>query len=170
MIFRLSQKLNKKTKTGKLTDMPLDENPFADWSSHLFTADRKQFIILCNTKSLYSCVMHGKGISNESQFVERAIITISEFMADDAQQFPYRKFIAPASDTVQFSKALNRTVTGSINQLIYLAEDLLTDDRLPPHEVGFQLNDFLLSAIKTKDSYGYSTPNEAFKLMVDQVN
>jgi hypothetical protein len=33
--------------------MPLDENPYADWSCHLFTADRTQYIILSNTASLY---------------------------------------------------------------------------------------------------------------------
>jgi hypothetical protein len=42
MIFRLSQKLNTKIKTGKLAEMPLDQNPYADWSCHLFTAGRRQ--------------------------------------------------------------------------------------------------------------------------------
>jgi hypothetical protein len=30
--FRLSQKLAKKIKFGKLSDLPLDKNPYADWS------------------------------------------------------------------------------------------------------------------------------------------
>ena len=37
MIFRLSQKLAKKLKEGSLPSLPLDENPYADWSAHLFT-------------------------------------------------------------------------------------------------------------------------------------
>jgi hypothetical protein len=60
MILRLSQKLNTKIKAGKLSEMPLDENPYADWSCHLFTADHTQYIILSNTASLYSCVMYGR--------------------------------------------------------------------------------------------------------------
>jgi hypothetical protein len=32
MILRLSQKLNTKIKAGKLTEMPLDQNRYADWS------------------------------------------------------------------------------------------------------------------------------------------
>ena len=44
MILRLSQKLNMKIKAGKLIEMPLDENPYADLSCHLFTADRTQYI------------------------------------------------------------------------------------------------------------------------------
>lgn len=40
MIFRLSQKLNTKINAGALSAMPLDENPYADWSAHLFTAEK----------------------------------------------------------------------------------------------------------------------------------
>lgn len=33
MIMRLSPKLCTKIKAGKLSEMPLDKNPFADWSA-----------------------------------------------------------------------------------------------------------------------------------------
>jgi len=56
MIFRLSQKLATKLKEGSLPEVPLDENPYADWSAHLFTADRAQYIIVTNTRALYSVV------------------------------------------------------------------------------------------------------------------
>jgi hypothetical protein len=73
MILRLSQKLNKKIQAGKLSEMPLDDNPYADWSCHLFTADRTQYIIMSNTASLYSCVMFGKGITNDGLFIQLAL-------------------------------------------------------------------------------------------------
>jgi hypothetical protein len=38
MIVRLSAKLNAKLKAGTLATLPLDENPFADWSGGLFLA------------------------------------------------------------------------------------------------------------------------------------
>ncbi len=69
MIFRLSQKLAKKVKAGVLGPMPLDENPYADWSGHLFSADRTQYIILTNTKSLNSIVMYGNGVNDHSEFI-----------------------------------------------------------------------------------------------------
>jgi len=68
MILRLSQKLCTKIKAGPLPAMPLDENPYGDWSCHLFTADRTQYIITTNTKSLYSCVMYGKGDHRRQRF------------------------------------------------------------------------------------------------------
>ncbi len=165
MILRLSQKLAKKIKAGKLTDMPLDENPYADWSCHLFTADRTQYIIMSNTKSLYSYVMYGKGITDDSRFIERALSTIREFMEDDGQQFAYRKFIAPASGTVSFAKALNRSVTGSMNDLIKFAKLWLTEGDLSPHKTGFKLNDMPMSALGKPR--GYDNPREAFKLLAD---
>ena len=129
MNFRLSQKLATKIKAGSLKSLPLDENPFADWSGHLFVADRTQYIILCNTPSLYSVVLYGKGITNDSDFIGRALTNIREFMAYDGQEFVYRRFIAPASGTVRFGKALDRSVTGSMNELIAEATDLLADGR-----------------------------------------
>ena len=46
MIFRLFHKPCIKIRAGSLTDMSLDENSYANWSAHLFTADRMQYIIL----------------------------------------------------------------------------------------------------------------------------
>lgn len=51
MIFRLSQRLAAKLKEGSLPSLPLDENPYADWSAHLFTADRTQYIIIYHHSS-----------------------------------------------------------------------------------------------------------------------
>ena len=166
MIFRLSQKLAKKIKAGTLGEMPLDENPYADWSCHLFTADRRQYIILTNTPSLYSCVMYGKGITDDSQFIERALSTIREFMEDDGQQFAYRKFIAPASGTVSFAKALNRSVTGSMNDHIHAAKFMLADD-IAPSEIGYRLNETPMSALVGPDGRKYGYPKEVFKRLIE---
>jgi hypothetical protein len=165
MIFRLSQKLNSKIKAGALDTVRLDDNPYADWSAHLFAVNRTQYIVLSNPKSLYSCAMYGAGVTNEGLFIERALSTIREFMQDDGQQFVYRKFIAPSSRSVQFAKALNRSVTGSMNDLINHATFWLADGNLLPHDLGFKLNDTLLSALATEKSRGYEKPNEAFKLL-----
>jgi len=159
MILRLSQKLNTKIKAGKLTAMPLDENPYADWSCHLFTADRTQYVIVTNTKSLYSSVMYGRGITNDSVFIDRALSELREFMEDDGQAFVYQKFIAPASGTVSFAKALNRTVTGSMNDMIQCAKIWLVEEELSPVDVGFKINGMPMSAL------GYSNPRDAFKML-----
>ena len=169
VILRLSEKLNKKIKAGTLSAKPLDQNPYADWSCHLFTVDRTQYIILTNTTSLYSCVMYGAGITDDSRFIERALATIREFMEDDGQSFVYQRFIIPASSTVSFGKTLNRSVTGSMNELIGAAQMCLAEGDMSPHEVGFKLNDILLSALATEESPGYGKPKEAFERLGDDI-
>lgn len=168
MILRLSQKLNKQIKAGKLTEMPLDENPYADWSCHLFTADRTQYIIMSNTKSLYSCVMYGRGISDASTFIARALATIREFTADDGKHFIYRKFIAPSSGMVSFAKALNRSITGSMNDHIHAAK-LMLEDNMAPSEIGFRLNETPMSALSGPDGRKYGYPRDVFANLVDWV-
>jgi hypothetical protein len=169
MIFRLSQKLNTKIKVGTVRALSLHENPFADWSAHLFVADRTQYMLLSNTKSLYSTVMYGKGITNDSHFIERALSSIREFIEDDGQEFVYRRFIAPASGSVRFAKALDRSITGSMNDLIRHATAWLTEGDLSPHDVGIKLNDLLLSALAQSESNTYGKPRDAFKALVSSV-
>lgn len=170
MIFRISQKLATKIKAGSLSTLPLDENPYADWSAHLFTVNRAQYILLSNTKSLYSCVMFGAGITNDGEFIERAFSTIREFMQDDGQQFAYAKFIAPASGTVRYAKALNRNTTGSMNELILAADHVLADGDVAPHEVGTKINEVLLSALASVGFGGYGKPKEAFRKLLDSAS
>ncbi len=163
MILRLSQKLCSEVKVGVLSTLPQDENPFADWSAHLFVANRAQHIILSNTNSLYSTVMYAKGITNDSQFIECALSRIREFMKDDGQEYAYHRFIAPASESISFAKALNRSVTSSMNELVRIAMAMLVADDLSPHQIGFKLNDVLLSSLARNKSQKYGKPRDAFK-------
>jgi hypothetical protein len=167
MIFRLSEKLKAKIKAGTLKALPLDENPFADWSAHLFVADRTQYILLSNTKSPYSTVMYGKGITNDSSFIERALSNIREFMEDDGQEFVHQRFISPASASVCFAKALNRSVTGSMNDMIKHAAYYLAEGDIAPFEVGSRLNGIPMSALKhDRSTHGFS--RDVFKALVAQ--
>jgi hypothetical protein len=165
MIFRLSHKLNTKIKAGTLGALPLHQNPLADWSAHLFVAARTQYILLSNTKSLYSTVLYGKGITNDSNFIERALSSVREFMDDDEQGFVYRRFIAPASASIRFAKALDRSVTGSMNDLINHATAWLAEGDISPFDIGFRLNEIPMSVLAGSGS-AYGIPREAFKALV----
>ena len=169
MIFRLSQKLNTKIKAGTLRAVPLEKNPLVDWSAHLFVVDRTQYILLSNTKSLYSMVMFGSGITNDSRFIERALNNIREYMEADGLEFVYHRFIVPASSSVGFAKALDRSVTGSMNDLINHATVWLAQGDFAPFEVGFRLNDILLSAL-APSGCSYGIPREALRALVSGVD
>jgi hypothetical protein len=163
MIFRLSQKLNAKIKAGTLLTLPLDDDPFADWSAHLFLVNRVQYILVSNTKTLYSTVTYGKGIADDSRFIERALSNLREQLEDDGQESLYQRFIAPASATVRFARSLDRRVTGSMNDLIHLAQYMLADGELAPFDLGYRLNETPMSAVSTRRTEKYGSPREAFK-------
>jgi hypothetical protein len=110
---------------------------------------------------------YGKGITNDSVFIERVLSNLREFMEADGHSFSYQKFVAPASGTVSFAKTLNRSVTGSLNDLIGHAVAWLEEGDVAPHDLGFRLNDILLSALATSKSDRYGKPNEAFKLLAN---
>jgi hypothetical protein len=166
MIFRLSQKLNAKIKAGTLASLPLDENPFADWSAGLFLIGRTQYILVSNTKSLYSTVLPGKGVTDKSTFIERALSSIREFMEADGQQGVYERFVAPSSGSVRFAKALNRSVTGSMNDMTKHAAYWLAAGDTSPFEIGTRLNEIPMSALK-QDGSPYGFPRDVFEVLVE---
>jgi len=156
MIFRLSQKLAKKIKVPAPLPKPLDPNPFADWSAHVFTVQRTQYLLLTNTASLYSTVLHGRGISDEGQFIDRALRAISELMEANGQEATFKRFIAPGTANVTFASALNRSVTGSMNDLVNAAQFYLAEGDHSLFDISLRLNDMPMSYLK------YGRPRDAF--------
>lgn len=125
--------------------------------------DRTHYVIPSNTKSLYSTAIYGKGITDDGRFIERALSRLREFMGRDGQGFVYGDFIAPVSATVHLAGTLDRTVTGSVNDLINHATDMLAEGELLIDGVGFKLNDVLLSALARSKARKSGKPREAFK-------
>ncbi|PQO27594.1 hypothetical protein C5Y96_18885 [Blastopirellula marina] len=159
MIVRLTQKLGKKIHVSPTKSYPLDSNPLADWSAHLFTVARTQYILVTNTASLYSAVLYGRGISDDMRFLDRMLSTIREVMEEDGLSLVYQKLVAPSSATVVFSKAFSRSITGSMNDHILASKLFLGEVDLSLHETSFKLNSTPLSAIE------YGSPRNAMQVL-----
>jgi len=129
MILRLTLKLAKKIGIAPLPAIPFDENrnPILDWNANLFTVLRTQFIILTNTASLYSLILHGRGSTSDRQFVREALSSMEEFMTLDTNEIMYDKFIEPESKINYFSKIIDRRILGSMNDLIFQAMIYLSE-------------------------------------------
>jgi hypothetical protein len=156
MIFRLSKKLAKKIKVPPPLLKSLDPNPFADWSAHVFTVQRTQYLLLTNTATLYSTVLQGRGISDDRQFVDGALKAISELMEADGQEATFKRFVAPGMANVTFASALNRSVTGSMNDLVNAAHFYLAEGDHSVFDISLRLNDMPMSYLK------YGRPRDAF--------
>jgi hypothetical protein len=157
MILRPTQKLAAKLKVRTTESLPLDANPYADWSAHLFRENCEQFIMVMNTASLYAVVMHGRGITNADRFLSEALGAIHDVLEVDGLGFFYSRFIEPAAGEVRFSKALSRSVTGSMNDLVKLAKVSLFVGGRSLHDLSFRTNRTPMSAI------GMRSQREVFK-------
>lgn len=165
MIFRLSQMLNARIKGGTLATLPPDENPFADWSAGLFQVGRSPHVLVTNTKSLYSTVLPGKGVTDEATFVGRVSSGIRELLEANGHRGVYERSVAPLLGTVRFAKALNRSVTGSMNDLAKQAAFLLEAGELSLAEISTHLVGTPMTGLKHEGStHGF--PRDVFNEMV----
>ena len=167
MIFRLSQALNVRVKAGVLEALPLHNDPLLDWSAHLFPVGRSNFILLSNTASLLSAVVSGQGVTSVDRFRERAFDGIRACLTALGYESLARTVIPAEGGPVRFAKALNRSVSGSMNELVRCAESHMSEGDLTLPEVAGRLNDVLLSALAAGGSHGYGKPGEAFRVMMD---
>jgi len=169
MTFRLTHKLAMKIKAGKPSPPPPAEDPSTDWSGHLFVAGRVHFILLSNTTSLYSAVIYGRGVTDVDGFLKGALFALRETLEDDGLGYVYERRILPSTGPIGFSGAIDRAVTGSMNELVVQARFLLSGGELSPSDLGPRLNDVLLSAIAVYGKGGYATPRAAFRAMASRI-
>ncbi len=159
MIIRLTNTLARKIKEAGLPSMAPDPNPYADWTARLFTADRTQYILISNTASLYSVVMYGRGITDANALIHRMIDTLRDVTERDGFRLLYETQVAPQTTQISFSKAANRSVTGSMNEFAFYAKWHLIRDEMSPYDVSFMLNKVPMSYLK------YQYPREVFQSM-----
>jgi len=160
MIIRLTQKLAKKIDSlDALNVLPIDQNPYLDWSANLFRSERVQYIIITNTTSLYSMIMYGRGITDHSDFIKGVLSTMRDFLIADDNEFIYRRFIEPDDSPMIFAKSLNRSVIGSMNELINEAQFHFRYKELSLWDISQRMNQTPMTRIQS------SYPREAFKLM-----
>jgi hypothetical protein len=93
--------------------------------------------------------------------VDRTLKTIREFTADDGLQLIYHTFVAPSSGTVGFAKALNRSVTGTMIELVEEATSWLLEE-VAPSEIGDRLNKLPKSALVGLGGQKRGFPRETF--------
>lgn len=102
---------------------------------------------------------YGKGITDDNLFIKRAVSCIGDFMRDDENGFKFERLIAPQTGRILFSKSLNRSVTGSINDLVFQAKVRMIEGEKSPYDVSFGLNEIPMSYLD------YDRPKKAFNAL-----
>lgn len=84
--------------------------------------------------------------------IDHAMGCLQELMIEDGFEFIFRRFLIPAAGTVRFSKALNRSITGSMNDLVYHAKVYLVKMGLLPLEASIRLNEVPFGALHYRNA------------------
>ncbi|MBN1859077.1 hypothetical protein JW848_07735 [Candidatus Bipolaricaulota bacterium] len=162
MTIRVSAKLAKKLHLPHEQSLPVTTNPFLDWSADLFTADRTQYILITNTTSLYSIVVYGRGVTNETPFFQDTVAAMRDVFEADRLASVFEHIIEPTFYPVALAKRENRSVIGSMNDLIFQARLRLVEQEISPHDTSGFLNGTVMSYID------YERPRVAFRSMAQK--
>lgn len=158
-MIRVTAKLATKLHFTPAKSKSPDSNPYADWTAHLFTADRTQYLLVSNTKSLYSMVLYGAGITSDDGFVDRVLHHMSEFLSEDGFELIFQRLVIASAAHVALCRPANRSVTGSMTELVHLAKGYLIDQGLSPFDTALRLNEAPMSYLD------YASPRAAFAAM-----
>jgi hypothetical protein len=101
-------------------------------------------------------LLPAKGIASDKIFVERALESLSHFMAYDGLAQLHQQSVVPVSGQAHFAKPLNRSVISSLNDLIQHAKLWLIEGELSPDDAALKLNYIPFSSLD------YHNPREVF--------
>lgn len=124
IVIRLTDKLSRHMKARPAEHVPLAANPLLDWCACLFAVDSVPCVLATNTTTLYSTIFSGAGITREAIFVERMLASLCELLDNAGFAGVYNRQIKPFADSVVFGRNSNRSVTGSMNDLVKMSSYL----------------------------------------------
>ena len=161
MIFRPTGKLAQKLHVLPAEVLPLHKCPYADWSACVLTANRRQYVLLTNTASLFSTVIPGAGIANSSTFHARAMEAIGDQLKQAGHDEIWLQTQKEHGAETHFSKTLNASLTGSVNMLVRYCQSYAEKGHVPPSEMGRRLNTIPMRALDSE------SPEQAFAALAE---
>lgn len=122
MIIRFTEKLSKKLKIGPITKVLRDPGPFLEWYANLFTANRTQFILVTEAKSLLSVVIYGRGVVDDNVFISHFLSFLREYLDEKGHRLIFEQIIGPNSVQITLSKTVSKSILGSMNDMVGMSK------------------------------------------------
>jgi hypothetical protein len=156
MIIRLSQKMADKIHLTGLQPLPAQRDLLADWYGHLFVFDRSQYVIVINSATIFTVAFPGKGINTLDKFMKQFDAALEKICGDIMATRLYRKIVASAESSTQTAEAVDKHVTGCMNEQILMAAAILQQGNVNCLNLAKRLNENLQPHLH------YLRPREAF--------
>lgn len=157
MIIRFTEKLSKKLKLGKINKIEKFPGPYLEWYAHLFSFQRTQYILTTEASSLYTTVMYGRGIVDDNRFLQQFFSLLHEHLEYIDCRVIFERIIVPRSAQISLSKTINKSVIGSINDMVNMSKLMLERDDMSPFDLSGLINRTPFKYIE------YQSPTDAFK-------
>ena len=125
---------------------PVIPSRIADWCVHRFRYGRKNWLIFCNTASLYSICAGASGVTDGESLARRAGGMIPLVLGKNSFGSQAEKFTAELTE-FQWAPIPDRSVLGSMNDLIYMATGYLEDPEILPETLADKLGKTPMSAL-----------------------
>ncbi|MDD4050581.1 MAG: hypothetical protein PHR28_01605 [candidate division Zixibacteria bacterium] len=161
MILRVTQKLARKIKVAPASCLDPDPEPYGDWTANLFVAARRQYIIISNTRSLFTVLTFGREITDKDEFINRFLMVLELFLTRQRLEPIYFGRIAPASETIVFSKTGDKRVLGSMNDLVIEARTAIAYRGRSLFDAAAGMNDMPMGMLK------YHFPRKEFLALLE---
>lgn len=101
---------------------PLVSNRVADWCVHEFRAQRFKYLIFFNTATLYPIVTSARGVTDEQSLIAQFESAARLNLEGTPAESHYRRWIAPELGAVQWAAIPDRSIIGSMNDLVFMAK------------------------------------------------
>lgn len=137
------------------TSPPPVPSRIADWCAHSFQVGRHSWLIFCNTASLYPVIAGGTRVHDGGSLIRRAGGMILQVL-DTNQLVHQSRVFAAELRAVQWAPIPDRSVLGSINEMIRLADEQFTEPNAMPGDLSRRLARAPMSAL------GMNSPADAF--------
>lgn len=156
MVIHFTKLLREKLRLDEVSAGPIDAGPHLRWYAHLFRADRVQYILTTNAASLYSVVMFGRGITDDDLYLRQFLTELREQLDAADMGMIYKRCIAPHTGTIAVAKAQDRSVLGSMNDMVFHCKSRLERGPISPQGLSEAINNTPYGAL------GYGFPQKEF--------
>lgn len=132
LTIRPSKMLARRLRIALPDRMPEVRNRLADWCVHEFRAGRRGYLLLCHTGSMYPVVALLRGVTDGTGLKQRMVEALRDNLTGPVLGPLFSNDIEPRLDEVQFAPVPDRSVMGTMNELIFSAKVGLYDGMSVP--------------------------------------
>ena len=159
MNLYLSAKLAKALDIRPSKNYALSPNKYENWYCDLFYGDRYPYIMLTNHASLFTVVGAKSGVRCDSELITMMNRCVRDVMESFQLEMVYQTAVAPLFARTSFYSRKDKSVIGSMNDLIYMIKTSPKLDEMSVHDMSIESSKVPMSAI----CYKYAV--EAFSEM-----